>query len=91
MGMSGGLVFLAQVIGIVLVIALLTLPVLTALRFMNRLWQVMLLSSVICSVCVLAGLSLSYLLDLPAGPVIVLCSGAVYLLSHGRHRRGKKD
>lgn len=75
------IVTMMQVIGIVLVIALLTLPVMTALRFMNRLWHVMLLSSAICAVCVLAGLALSYQLDLPSGPVIVLLAGAGYLVS----------
>ena len=92
------IVTMMQVIGIVLVIALLTLPVMTALQFMSRLWQVMLLSSGICAACVLAGLALSYQFDLPSGPVIVLFAGAGYLVSlcctgrssgmpAGRHRR----
>ncbi len=81
------IVTMMQVVGIVLVIALLTMPVLTALRFVNRLWQVMLLSSGICSVCVLIGLILSYLLDLPTGPVIVMCAGVVYLLFRKVMRR----
>lgn len=77
------IVALMQMIGIVLAIALLTLPVMTALRFMHRLWQVMILSSLLCAGCVLGGLVLSYQLDLPTGPVTVLLAGTVYLLSLG--------
>jgi len=75
------IVALMQMIGIVLAIALLTLPVMTALRFVHRLWQVMIFSSLICAGCVLGGLILSYQLDLPTGPVTVLLAGVVYLLS----------
>jgi len=75
------IVAMMQVIGIVLVIALLTMPALTALRFSRSLRQVMLLASMGCAVCVTGGLALSYHLDLPCGPVIVLLAGAVYLLS----------
>jgi zinc transport system permease protein len=75
------IVTMMQMVGIVLVIALLTLPVMAALRFCHRLWQVMLMSATICAGCVLAGLALSYQLDLPTGPVIVLLAGAVYLIS----------
>lgn len=81
------IVTMMQMVGIVLVIALLTLPVLTALRFAPALWQVMILSTGICAICVLSGLIVSYLLDLPAGPVIVLLSGALYLLLHRLPRR----
>jgi zinc transport system permease protein len=79
------IVALMQMIGIVLAIALLTLPVLTALRFLHRLWQVMVLSSLLCVGCVLGGLVLSYQLDLPTGPVTVLLAGIVYLLSFVRY------
>jgi zinc transport system permease protein len=81
------IVTMMQLVGIVLVIALLTLPVLTALRFATSLRQVMMLSTGICAACVLSGLIVSYLLNLPAGPVIVLLSGAIYLLFHKLPRR----
>jgi zinc transport system permease protein len=77
------IVALMQMIGIVLAIALLTLPVMTALRFVHRLWQVMLVSALLCAGCVLGGLVLSYQLDLPTGPVTVLLAGTLYLLSAG--------
>jgi zinc transport system permease protein len=74
-------VAMMQIVGIVLVIALLTLPVMTALRFCRKLWQVMIVSTAVCALSVVSGLMLSYLLDLPTGPVIVLLSGALYLAS----------
>lgn len=80
-------VVMMQVVGLVLVTALLTLPVMTALRFARNLRRSMLIASLICAVCVTGGLALSYHLDLPCGPVIVLFAGAVYLLSLGLRRR----
>lgn len=77
-------VLMMNVVGLVLAIALLTLPVMTALRFARKLWQVMWVASVLCAVCVAAGLALSYWFDLPSGPVIVLLAGALYLLSQIR-------
>jgi zinc transport system permease protein len=80
-------VVMMQMVGLVLVTALLTLPVMTALRFSRTLWQSMIFSSLTCAVCVTGGLALSYQLDLPCGPVIVLLAGAVYLLSLALPRR----
>lgn len=80
-------VAMMQIVGLVLVTALLTLPVMAALRFARKLWQAMVVSTLLCAGCTAAGLALSYLLDLPSGPVIVLLAGAVYLLSLGLRRR----
>jgi zinc transport system permease protein len=80
-------VIMMQIVGLVLVTALLTLPVMTALRFSRSLRQSMALSSLGCAACVTGGLALSYHFDLPCGPVIVLLAGAVYLLSLGIPRR----
>ncbi|MCE5269462.1 MAG: metal ABC transporter permease [Planctomycetaceae bacterium] len=72
-------VLLVRVVGIVLVIALLTLPAAVAGHFAQRLWQMMLVA-VLCSMLfVTTGLAVSYPLDLPSGPVIILIAGAVYL------------
>jgi zinc transport system permease protein len=80
-------VIMMQIVGLILVTALLTLPVMTALRFSRSLRQSMILASLVCAACVTGGLALSYHLDLPCGPVIVLLAGAVYLLSLGIPRR----
>lgn len=80
-------VLMMNLVGLVLAIALLTLPVMTALRFARRLWQVMWVASVLCALCVTVGLAASYQFDLPSGPVIVLLAGTLYLLSLGLPRR----
>ena len=67
-------------VGIVLVIALLTLPAAVAGHFARRLWQMMALAVVCCAAFVLAGLALSYPANLPAGPVIILVAGTAYLV-----------
>lgn len=74
-------VLMMNLVGLVLAIALLTLPVMTALRFARRLLHVMGLSALLCACCVTVGLGLSYHFDLPSGAVIVLLAGTVYLLS----------
>ena len=76
-------VLLVMVVGIVMVIALLTLPAAAAGRFSRSLAGMMIASSALCSVLMLAGLAASYKPDLPAGPVIIMITGAVYFASLG--------
>jgi len=73
------IVLLVRVVGIVMVVALLTLPAATAGRFARDLWQMMVLASLLCMVFVSGGLAASYSFNLPAGPVIIIFAGAVYL------------
>jgi len=73
-------VLLLTVVGIVMVIALLTLPVAVASRFSKTLWQMMALSALFSALFTTAGLALSYSPDLPAGATIIVLAGAVYLL-----------
>ncbi|NLF17026.1 MAG: metal ABC transporter permease [Lentisphaerae bacterium] len=82
-------VAMMQIVGIVMVIALLTLPAMTALLFCRRLWQCMLAGGLLCALCVVAGLALSYRTDLPSGPVIVALSGALYLVAAGAMALGR--
>ncbi len=72
-------VILSTVVGIVMVIALLTLPVAIAGRFSRTLWKMMVSSMLICLVLMTSGLALSYGPDLPAGATIIVLSGFVYL------------
>ena len=65
-------VLLVRVVGIVLVIALLTLPAAVAGHFVRQLWQMMAVAVLCCMVFVTAGLAVSFPLDLPSGPVIIL-------------------
>jgi zinc transport system permease protein len=75
------IVLMIRVVGTVLVIALLTLPAATAGQLVHRLWQMMVLGSLISIACVLLGLSLSYFWDLPPGPMIGLTAAMVYLMA----------
>lgn len=74
-------VLLVQVVGIVLVIALLTLPAATAAHHSRRLWQMMVISVALSIFCTIGGIALSYKPDLPAGATIIALAGVVYILS----------
>ena len=76
-------VLLVTVVGLVLVIALLTLPVAIAGHFSRSLKQVMALSTALIAVLTVLGLGVSYDADLPAGATIILLTGALYLVVIG--------
>lgn len=73
------IVLLVRIVGIVMVIALLTLPPAIAGNFAGSVRQMMGISIVLCGLFISVGLSLSYSLDLPSGPVIIVTAAAVYL------------
>jgi zinc transport system permease protein len=74
-------VILIQVVGIILVIALLTLPAATARHYAHSLGQMMLLACFFGAVFTTSGLVVSYGPNLPAGATIVVIAGAAYLLT----------
>ena len=74
------IVTLAQVVGILMVIALLTLPAATAAGLTRRLWQMVLVAVALSILYTTGGLALSYGPNLPAGATIILFAGGVYLL-----------
>ena len=74
------IVTLLQVVGIVMVIAMLALPAAAAACLTRRLWQTMLLATLLSLFCMIGGLALSYQPNLPAGATIIVLAGAVYLL-----------
>ena len=76
-------VLLVTVVGLVLVIALLTLPVAIAGHFSRSLKQVMALSTALIAVLTVLGLGVSYDADLPAGATIIILTGALYLVVIG--------
>lgn len=84
------IVMLIQAVGIVLLIALLTMPAATAQVF-RTVKKMMLAASIITLVSMTAGLFVSYLTNLPAGPVIVLLASAFYIASVvlGRTKRNR--
>lgn len=79
-------VVLIRVVGIILVIALLTIPAALARQFTHDLKKMMLLSILFGAIFAFGGLWLSYELDLASGATIILLSGTVLLLSLGLSR-----
>jgi zinc transport system permease protein len=71
-------VILTTIVGIILVIALLTLPVATVSPFCRTLKSTMLWSMVVSSLCIFIGIAASYTPNLPAGASIILVCGAAY-------------
>jgi zinc transport system permease protein len=86
------IVTLIRVVGVILAIALLTIPAATARRWVESLGAMMWLSVLICAVCTTGGLMLSYGLSqafeisLPPGPLVVLLAAMIYLLSGSARR-----
>lgn len=73
-------VLLVTVVGLIMVIALLTLPIAVASRFSRSMWQVMAISTLLIMVVTAAGIGVSYSADLPAGATIIVLTGMLYLL-----------
>ena len=76
-------VVLIRVVGIILVIALLTIPAALARQFTHSLKKMMLLAILAGAVFTFSGLWLSYVLDLASGATIILVSGTALFISFG--------
>jgi zinc transport system permease protein len=74
-------VLLIQVVGLILVIALLVLPAAVAAQYVGSVGRIMVLAAFLGVVFTAGGLSLSYGPDLPAGATIILLAGGVYMVS----------
>jgi zinc transport system permease protein len=74
-------VLLIQVVGLILVIALLTLPAAIAGHYVHSLGGIMAIATLLGSALTSGGLALSYGPDLPAGPTMILLAGAAYVVS----------
>jgi zinc transport system permease protein len=72
-------VVLSTVVGIVMVIALLTLPVGIAALYSSTMWKMMIISMLLCALFTSSGLAVSYTPDLPAGATTIVLAGAAYL------------
>jgi zinc transport system permease protein len=84
-----GVVALTQVVGIVLVLTMLTLPQLLASLFVRTLSSMMIYSTIISILCTCGGLILAFLLDWPAGASITLLSAGAYVIGLLAHQNGK--
>lgn len=77
---SLSVVILIRIVGIILVIALLTLPAAIS-RFFNRsIGGMMIWASILGLLFTVLGLWISYVLDLPTGSVIIVLAGMTYLV-----------
>ncbi len=74
-------VLLIQIVGLILVIALLTLPAAIALHYVQTIGRMMIVATFLGALFCVSGLAVSYQPDLPAGATIILVAGVAYLLS----------
>ncbi len=79
-------VMLMRVVGLILVIAMLTIPAAISGRFVKDLERMMMLAIALGMLFTTVGLWLSYVLNLTSGATIILVSGVAYLLSLGLDR-----
>ena len=70
-----------KVVGVLLITSLLIIPAATAQKLARSPEQMALMASVIGVFSVLGGLSMSWHLDTPAGPSIVVCAALCFVLS----------
>ena len=70
-----------QALGTLMAVGLMMLPAAAARFWVRELWSLCAASSVLALASGLLGLLLSYHLDIPSGPAIVLVAGLVYLTS----------
>jgi zinc transport system permease protein len=75
------IVLVIQVVGLILVIALLTIPPFIVEKHAKSLLQMMVASSVLGALFTICGLWLSYAYDLTSGASIIMVSGIAFLLS----------
>jgi len=79
-------VMLIRVVGIILVIALLTLPAAISRLYTTRIWSMMLGAVALGVIFTVAGIWLSYLANVPSGATIILVSTLAYAGALGVER-----
>ncbi len=73
-------ILLMKVVGIVLLIALLTIPAAMSKKCVSSIRGMMILASFLSFVFMVAGIFLSYVLDLPTGALIILLACGAYVV-----------
>ena len=85
------IVMVIQVVGLILVIALLTIPPFIVETYAKSLWQMMVGSSLLGAAFTVTGLWLSFAFDLTSGASIIMVAGLVFFLSLAiQRRKGRK-
>jgi zinc transport system permease protein len=88
------IVTLIRVVGILLAIALLTIPATIARQWSSTLRGMMAIATLVCAVCIASGLFLSYGLSTafeisaPPGPLVILLAATLYGASSALRARG---
>ncbi len=72
-------VLLIQIVGLILVLALLILPAASAAQFVRSINGMMILAVIFSALLTASGLIFSYAPDLPSGSTIIILAGAFYL------------
>ena len=82
LGMTAlSIVMIIRVVGLILVIALLTIPPFIAEKYTRSLGQMMVLSSILSVCFTISGLWFSYAFDLTSGATIILVAGVGFFIS----------
>lgn len=74
-------VLMTTIVGIVMVIALLTIPSAISGLFHRRLAPIILTTVALTMIFSVSGIAVSYLTDTPSGPVIIVLAGGTYMIS----------
>ncbi len=74
-------VILVRIVGLILVIALLSLPGAISSLFTKKAFNMMIFSTVLAVIFTLGGIYISYQSNLPTGSTIILFSGSAYIIS----------
>ena len=74
-------VLLIQVVGLILVLALLVLPAASAAQFVNTIKSMMLLAVIFSVLITASGLVISFEPDLPSGSTIIIIAGLFYVMT----------
>jgi zinc transport system permease protein len=75
------IVILIKIVGLILMIALLTLPAVIASLFNKKFISIIITAILLCMIFTISGLFLAFQFNLPAGACIVIFAGIIYLLA----------
>jgi zinc transport system permease protein len=75
-----------KVVGVLLITALLIIPAATARQLSHTPEQMAMVASVVAMIAVMMGLAMSWYIDTPAGPSVVISAGVLFSLSLGYRR-----
>ncbi|MCK5811939.1 MAG: metal ABC transporter permease [Clostridiales bacterium] len=76
-----GIIVLIKIVGIILTIALMTIPVSIAKMLFNSLKQVVISSVIISTFLCIVGIAISYYINIPSGACIIIFSTFIYFIT----------